>query len=65
MDFYFTFSGIVIILITIIKEIGKSKRITQFKNMDSSKIESIGNYEKKSKSKYSILSFWNKKMNAP
>jgi hypothetical protein len=65
MSFYFIVLGIRIIVIAIIKEVGKSKRISQFKKMDSSKIESIGNYEKKSKSKYSILSFWNKKIHEP
>lgn len=41
-----------IIIIVIIKEIGRSYRIKQFKKINNSKIESIGNYEKNSK--YSI-----------
>ncbi|WP_323787545.1 hypothetical protein [Psychroserpens sp.] len=38
------------VMVTLIKEIGKSIRITQFKKMKKSKIELTGNYEKKSKS---------------
>lgn len=49
------------IIITIIREKGKKDRIKEFNEMDSSKIESIGNYENKSKAKYYYLLFWKKK----
>jgi len=59
---YIIISGIVFIIRILIKEIGKSRRITQFKKMDNNKIESIGNYEKKSKTKYFNPSFWKKRL---
>ena len=37
-----------------IRESEKTKRIKEFKEMNNSKIEAIGNYEKKSKNKYSF-----------
>ncbi|WP_425076326.1 hypothetical protein [Psychroserpens sp. S379A] len=40
--------GLIILLGVIIKELGKSIRIEQFKNFNDSKIESIGKYEKDS-----------------
>ena len=39
------------IIVTCIKEKEKRKRIKDFEKMDNSKIEAIGNYEKKSKNK--------------
>ncbi len=51
------FSWLAIIIIVIIREIGRSYRIKQLKKINNSKIESIGNYEKNSK--YSI-SNWKK-----
>jgi hypothetical protein len=48
------------IIMTIIKEKEKRKRITLFKKIDNSKIEAIGNYEKKTKRKY----FLNRKSKA-
>ena len=48
---YFIISGIVFLARTIIMEIAKSKRINQFKKIDNSKINAVGNYEKKSKNK--------------
>lgn len=40
------------IIIVIIWEIGKSVRINQLREVNDSKIESIGDYEKKSKIEY-------------
>jgi hypothetical protein len=52
-----------IVAIVLIREISKSYRINQFKKLDNSKIESIGNYEKKSKNKNCYFSSWKKKDN--
>lgn len=57
---YFIISGIVFIITVFIKEVAKSRRITQLKKIDNSKIEAIGNYEKKSKNKNFFLSFQKK-----
>lgn len=44
--------GLLFIVALIILEIGKSIRIDQLKEVEESKIESIGNYEEKSKNEY-------------
>ena len=44
--------GLLFIVALIILEIGKSIRINQLKEVEESKIESIGNYEEKSKNEY-------------
>ncbi|WP_299095540.1 hypothetical protein [Winogradskyella sp.] len=44
--------AITIIIIVVIMEIGKSIRISQLKKIDESKIESMGQYEEKSKNDY-------------
>lgn len=54
-------AGMIFLLITIIKEVGKSKRINQFKKIDDCKIRAIGNYEKKSKIKSRQFFFWKTK----
>lgn len=41
--------GVLIIVIVLIQEFGKSVRIQQLKTFDDSTIESIGKYEKDSK----------------
>ncbi|WP_347923319.1 hypothetical protein [Pontimicrobium sp. SW4] len=49
-------SSIALVIRTHIKEKEKRKRILEFKEMDNSKINAIGNYEKKS-------SFWQRVKN--
>ncbi|MEL0455389.1 hypothetical protein WJN01_04040 [Flavobacteriaceae bacterium SZ-1-7] len=44
--------AILIVFSLIIKEIGKSVRINQLKEIEKSKIESMGEYEKNSKTEY-------------
>jgi len=53
-------SSLAYIISTKIRESEKIKRIKEFKDIDNSKIEAIGNYEKKSKKKYSFPP-WKKK----
>lgn len=51
--------SILFLLRLIILEVGKSVRINQLKNIDKTQIESMGEYEKKSKADY--LKVLNKK----
>lgn len=53
--------GTIPLLRTLIIEVGKSIRISQLQKIDNSKIESISNYERKSKNKYYYFPFFNKK----
>ena len=47
-----------LIVIVFIKEIFKVIRLKEFNKMDDSKIEAVGNYEKKSKSRTSFFNFY-------
>lgn len=57
---YLTNISQTIIAVVLINNIGKSIRIYQLKKTECSKTESIGNYEKKSKTKYDFSKFYNK-----
>ncbi|WP_223032404.1 hypothetical protein [Hanstruepera marina] len=57
---YLTSISQAIIAVVLINNIGKSIRIYQLKKTESSKIESIGSYEKKSKIKYAFSRFYRK-----
>lgn len=54
---YLIILALTTISIVIKVERNKTKRIDKLKELDDSKIESIGNYEKKSKGKYYLLPF--------
>ncbi|MEW4922179.1 hypothetical protein [Algibacter sp. 2305UL17-15] len=51
-----------VLVIVIIKEVGKSIRINQLKNIEKTRIESMGQYEKNSKDGYLKVFETNKKI---
>lgn len=55
--------AIAIIICKIIDVIGKYRRIIKLEKLDNSKIESIGKYEGKLKSNFSILTLGKNKVN--
>jgi len=59
---YLLIIAIASVAIALIREVHKNRRIDKLKGLPNSKIESIGNYEEKSKSKDSIFNL-RKKLN--
>ena len=54
-NYKYLIMGAVIIICKMIDVIAKTKRISKLEKLDESKIESIGKYEQKSKSNFSIF----------